>query len=90
MNIKAHHGKGQALKEILDEALRDIPGLKRASATLNIHDTDLVIVSERWDTKAAHTASLELSKVKNAIARGRPLIKDIEHQSDYEFTPENN
>ncbi len=37
-------------------------------------DEDAIWVTEVWDTKASHEASLSLPSVQEAIAQGRPLI----------------
>ena len=37
-------------------------------------DGNAIWITEVWDSKASHGASLSLPAVKDAIARGRPLI----------------
>ena len=37
-------------------------------------DADAVWITEVWDTKESHDASLSLPSVKDAITRGRPVI----------------
>ena len=37
-------------------------------------EPDAVSVTEVWDDKAAHDASLQLERVRAAIAKARPLI----------------
>ena len=39
-----------------------------------VEDEDLVVVSEVWDSKAAHHASLELPAVKASIAEAMPML----------------
>jgi quinol monooxygenase YgiN len=36
-----------------------------------------VLVTEVWDSRKSHDASLEMPEVKAAIAEGRPLIADF-------------
>jgi len=37
-------------------------------------DADAVWITEVWDSKSSHEASLSLASVRDAISRGRPLI----------------
>lgn len=37
-------------------------------------DANTIWITEAWDSKASHDASLSLPKVKDAIAKGKPLI----------------
>jgi quinol monooxygenase YgiN len=37
-------------------------------------DSDAIWVTEVWDNKASHEASLSLPSVRDAITRGKPLI----------------
>lgn len=37
-------------------------------------DADAIWITEVWDSAESHKASLSLPSVKDAIARGRPLI----------------
>ena len=48
-------------------------------------DPDVICVSELWDSKEAHAASLKLPAVQAAIAKGRPLIAGFGTRA--EFTP---
>jgi quinol monooxygenase YgiN len=43
-------------------------------------DADALWVTEVWDSKESHQASLGLPGVKDAIARGRPLIAGFSHR----------
>jgi len=88
-NLLAQAGQGENLERILKDALKDIPGLRRADISRNIHNTDLIFVSETWESREAHTASLDIPEVREAITKGRPLISSFEHQSEYEYDPEN-
>ena len=38
------------------------------------NDTNAIWITEVWDNKASHDASLSLPQVKGAIAKGKPLI----------------
>jgi quinol monooxygenase YgiN len=37
-------------------------------------DADALWITEVWDSRASHAASLQLPSVREAIERGRPMI----------------
>jgi quinol monooxygenase YgiN len=41
---------------------------------INDDEPDMVFVSELWESRAAHAASLELESVRAAIAEAMPLL----------------
>ena len=43
-------------------------------------DADSIWITEVWDSQESHKASLALPSVKDAIAKGRPLIAGFEQQ----------
>ncbi|HMD37543.1 MAG TPA: hypothetical protein VKH42_21355 [Vicinamibacterales bacterium] len=43
-------------------------------------ERDALWVTEVWDSKASHDASLSLPRVQAAIAKGRPLIAGFSNQ----------
>lgn len=67
-------GKRDELVAILTESTAAMPGCLSYVVALDAGNADAVWVSEAWDSKASHAASLELPEVKAAIARGRALI----------------
>ena len=42
--------------------------------------SDALWITEVWESKASHDASLSLAAVKEVIARGRPLIAGFSNQ----------
>jgi quinol monooxygenase YgiN len=72
--MKAVPGQRDALVSILLEGLRDMPGCLSYIVSQDPADPDAIWVTEAWDSKDSHRASLTLPSVRDAIARGRPLI----------------
>jgi quinol monooxygenase YgiN len=76
--IRAHPGKGDALAEVLLDAadrMRDsVQGCESYVIARAPDDPDAIWVTEVWESREAHAASLTLDSVKAAIERGRPLI----------------
>lgn len=67
-------GKRDEFIAILLDGIGDMPGCLSYVVARDASDADAIWVSEVWDSKASHDASLSLPSVKNAIAKGRPLI----------------
>jgi quinol monooxygenase YgiN len=41
-------------------------------------EPDAIAITEVWDDKAAHDASLQLDRVRSVIGRARPLIAGMD------------
>ena len=67
-------GKRDEFIAILLAGIGDMPGCLSYVVAKDTNDADAIWVSEVWDSKASHDASLALPSVKDAIAKGRPLI----------------
>ena len=72
--MTAAPGKRDALIAILLEGTAAMPGCLSYIIAKDGTDADAVWITEVWDTKESHDASLSLPSVKDAITRGRPLI----------------
>jgi quinol monooxygenase YgiN len=72
--MKIVPGQRDVLISILLEGLRGMPGCLSYIVAQDPTDPDAIWVTEAWDSKDSHRASLSLPSVQNAIARGRPLI----------------
>ena len=57
------------------------------SYTISHDDSDenAIWITEYWESKEAHAASLQLESVQAAIAKGRPMIEGFGHR--FEVTP---
>ncbi|MGI9204457.1 MAG: putative quinol monooxygenase [Woeseiaceae bacterium] len=67
-------GHRDELIEILVDGLKDMPGCLSYIVARDPEDPNGVWVTEVWDSKSSHTASLGLPSVQDAISRGKPLI----------------
>jgi len=76
--IKAHPGKRAELAAILLEGTGTMPGCLNYVVAEDLADPDTLVVTEAWDSKQSHDASLKLPQVQAAIAKGRPLIAGFE------------
>lgn len=63
-----------ALAAILLEGLSGMPGCLSYIVATDPTDLNALWITEVWDSQESHRASLDLASVKQAIARGRPLI----------------
>lgn len=72
--MSAVTGKRDELIAILLEGVDDMPGCLSYVVSKDSSDADAIWITEVWDTKASHDASLSLPRVKQAMARGKPLI----------------
>lgn len=67
-------GQREALAAILLESVGDLPGCLSYIVAADTTDANALWITEVWDSKAHHDASLQLPAVKEAIGKGRPLI----------------
>jgi quinol monooxygenase YgiN len=51
-----------------------MPGCLSYIVATDSNDANAIWITEAWDSKASHDASLSLPQVKAAIAKARPLI----------------
>jgi quinol monooxygenase YgiN len=72
--IKAAEGKRDELVKILLEGSTDMPGCLSYIVANDSSDANAIWITEVWDSKASHEASLKLPSVQAAIANGRPMI----------------
>lgn len=76
--MKANAGHRSALSAMLLEGLANMPGCLSYIVANDPNDDDLLWITEAWESKEAHRASLSLPSVQLAIAKGRPLIAAME------------
>jgi quinol monooxygenase YgiN len=68
-------GRRDELVAVLLEGVSGMPGCLSYVVAEDASDPDGIWVTEVWVSEDAHRASLELPSVRDAIARGRPLIE---------------
>jgi quinol monooxygenase YgiN len=67
-------GQRDAFIAILLEGVSSMPGCLSYVVAKDPTDENGIWITEVWENEASHQASLSLPSVKNAIAKGRPLI----------------
>ena len=72
--MKAVPGQRDALISILLEGVSAMPGCLSYVVAKDPADADAIWVTEVWDSQESHKSSLSLPSVRDAIARGKPLI----------------
>jgi quinol monooxygenase YgiN len=70
----AVEGKRDELIKILLEGVNDMPGCVSYVVAKDPKDPNGIWITEVWDSKESHAASLKLPAVQAAIAKGKPLI----------------
>jgi quinol monooxygenase YgiN len=85
--LRAQRGRRDELLAVLQQAARDAPTMPGCHLYLvgkDLDDPDAIAVTEVWEDKAAHAASLKLESVRATIAKGRPLIAGIGAATEFE------
>lgn|SRR5690554_430580 len=83
--IKTVPGKRDELIRILLDGVESMPGCLSYVVAKDPSDADGIWITEVWDSKGNHHASLSLPSVQKAIQAARPLIASFaEH---YEIEP---
>jgi quinol monooxygenase YgiN len=67
-------GQRDAFIQILLESVLEMPGCLSYIVAKDPADENAIWITEVWDSKASHEASLKLPAVQAAIARGKPMI----------------
>jgi quinol monooxygenase YgiN len=67
-------GKRDELVSVLLAGVAAMPGCLSYIVAKDTGDAEAIWITEAWDSKASHDASLSLPSVKEAIAKGRTLI----------------
>ena len=74
----AVEGKRDELIKILLEGVSGMPGCLSYVVAKDPADKNAIWITEVWDSKESHKASLQLPTVKAAIAKGRPLFASFD------------
>jgi quinol monooxygenase YgiN len=67
-------GQRDALLDILLQGTSAMPGCLSYIVAADPADANAIWITEVWESEADHAASLALPSVREAIAKGRPLI----------------
>jgi quinol monooxygenase YgiN len=74
-------GQREAFIAIVLEGVGGMPGCLSYVVARDRQDADSIWITEVWDSKESHEASLQLPTVREAIKRGRPLIASFGEQT---------
>lgn len=83
-SLKTKNGQRDALIKILIDGTADMPGCLSYIVSKDSANDDLIWITEIWDSKESHQASLSLPSVQDAINRGRPLIEEFVERIEIE------
>jgi quinol monooxygenase YgiN len=64
----------EQLSQILVDGVAGMPGCLSYVVANDVLDENAIWITEVWESKDLHAASLSLDSVQQAIAKGRPLI----------------
>jgi quinol monooxygenase YgiN len=78
----AKPGQRDALAALLTVGSDTMPGCLSYVVAEDLANADALWVTEVWENKAAHDASLTLPVVREAIAKGRPLIAEFDSSAE--------
>ena len=85
--MRAMPGRRDELLGLLRAASENapaMPGCRLYVVSTVPSDPDAVAVTEIWDDRAMHAASLTLDSVRDLIARARPLIAAVDPAIEFE------
>ena len=82
--FEATPGDRDALIDILVEGVSGMPGCRSYVVARDPGDENGIWITEVWDSKEAHAASLQQPSVQEAIRKGRPLIAGmpVRHETE--------
>jgi quinol monooxygenase YgiN len=80
--MRAVPGQRDALIAILLEGTDAMPGCLSYIVARDAADADAIWITEVWDSRESHAASLRLPAVQDAIRRGRPLIAGFDSSQE--------
>ena len=82
--IRAVAGQRDALIAILLDGIGGMPGCLSYVVAKDPADADAVWITEAWDSRESHAASLQLPQVRDAISRARPIIQGFDSSVETE------
>jgi quinol monooxygenase YgiN len=85
--IKAKPGTRAELVAILSGGTGAMPGCLAYLIAEDAADPDAIWITELWASKESHAASLQLPAVRDAIAKGRPLIAGFDLSAETRPVP---
>jgi len=74
-------GKRAEVLSLLLQAVKEMPGCLSYVVAEDSADENGIWITEVWDSKDSHDASVSLPEVKKAIAAARPMIAGFSNQT---------
>lgn len=71
-------GKRAELVQVLSKSAAKMPGCSSYILAEDPEDEDILWITETWDNRQSHDASLQLRAVQQAMPLAKPLIANIE------------
>lgn len=81
--LTAQEGKGGELAVIMlkaSELVTSMSGCHAYIVQLSVTDENRILITEVWESQAAHQASLANPDVLALISQAKPLITDMQHE----------
>jgi quinol monooxygenase YgiN len=75
-------GQRDAMIAILLDGVSGMPGCLSYVIAKDPVDSEAIWITEAWDNKESHAASLKMPSVQAAIAKARPLIAGMEQTAE--------
>ncbi|AWC22875.1 Antibiotic biosynthesis monooxygenase [Aminobacter sp. MSH1] len=82
--MRAQPGKRDALLAILLDSTGSMPGCLSYVVAKDPADPDAIWITEVWDDRENHKASLQLPEVRSAITSAMPLIAGFDSSTEVE------
>lgn len=82
--MRAQAGKRDALLAILLGSTGSMPGCLSYVVAKDPADPDAIWITEVWDDRKSHKASLQLPEVQAAIKQAMPLIAGFDSSTEIE------
>ena len=79
-SMSATPGRRDDLIAILTEAVPNMPGCLSYVVAKDAKDENTIWITEVWDSKESHDASLSLPSVRKAISAAKPMISAFGNQ----------
>jgi len=80
--MRAVSGQRDALIALLLEGTGGMPGCLSYVVAKDLEDADAIWITEVWDSKESHAASLQLPQVQAVIPRARSLIAGFDNRHE--------
>lgn len=78
VKLTAAPGKRAELVQILSSSAANMPGCLTYVIADDPDDPNILWITETWDSRESHNASLQLRAVQQAIPLAKPLIANFE------------